>query len=380
MQLDQLPQEWKLFETVAGSHAYGTSTPESDTDIRGVFQMPTERLLSLNKPQDRVADKKSDIEFHELGKFFHELLKCGPNVIELLYMPEDCVRLVTPKMEKIIANRDHFISQKCYHSFSGYAVSQIKRAQGQNKWINNPQPEDPPDKLDFCWFINILDDVEWRNGTQTTILLESNVPLPWRPVKLSDTEILCDGEYGNLDLSKHHAAKLEHCENVYRLYRSPDAKGVFRNGNLVVESISKREEWDCFVGFLIYNKPAYEAAKRDWKNYWEWKKNRNEARYRTQEAGEIDYDAKNMLHCFRLLWSGINILEAGEPIVRFTGTKRDELMKIRNGAYTHAELMEWVEQEMAYLEQLKEKTTLKHEVDRRVINELYLLVREDPVL
>ena len=110
MQPDQLPRTWKLFEAVAGSHAYGTSTPESDVDIRGVFQMPTEMFLSLNKPDNRVADEKSDIEFHELDKFFHELLKCAPNVIELLFMPEDCICLTTPKMQRIIENRDLFIS------------------------------------------------------------------------------------------------------------------------------------------------------------------------------------------------------------------------------------------------------------------------------
>jgi len=372
MQLNQLPQEWKLFETVAGSHAYGTSTPESDVDVRGVFQMPIKEMLSLNPPPNRVADKKSDIEFHELEKFFHELLKCGPNVIELLYMPEDCIRLMTPKMEKIIANRDHFISQKCFHSFSGYAVAQIKRAKGQNKWINNPQPETPPDKLDFCWVIDATDyemaheTIRMKRSAQKFI--DANI-FPMRPVPAKEWRTY------STDLNSCHVAKLEHTENLYRLYNPPGAKGVFRNGNLVVESIPKEDEWNWFRGLLIYNKPAYEAAKRDWKNYWEWKKNRNEARYRTQEAGEIDYDCKNLCHCFRLLWSGINILEAGEPIVRFTGTKLDELMKIRNGDYTHAELMEWVEQEMAHLDRVKSRTTLKREVDRRIINELYLEIR-----
>lgn len=136
MHIDQLPEEWKLFETVAGSHAYGTNTPESDVDVRGVFQMPIRDLVALNRVHDRAADESSDTEFHELEKFFHELVKCGPNVLELLWMPEDCVRLVTPKMQRIIDSRDLFISQKCFHSFQGYAHAQIKRAKGQNKWVN----------------------------------------------------------------------------------------------------------------------------------------------------------------------------------------------------------------------------------------------------
>jgi len=372
MQLNQLPKEWKLFETVAGSHAYGTSTPESDIDIRGVFQMPTNKHLSLREPPERIADAKSDIEFHELKKFFCELLKAAPNVIELLWMPEDCVRLTTPKMQRIIDNRALFVTQKCFHSFSGYAYAQIKRAKGQNKWINRPMGEERPDKLDFCWVID-ASDYEMAQAMIRTTLHYSNIQklidanrFPMRPVPASEWK---------LQLQDCAVAKLEHTENMYRLYSPPHAKGVFRNGNLVVESIPKEDEWSWFRGLLIFNEQAYEAAVRDWKNYWEWKKHRNEARYRTQEAGEIDYDSKSMLHCFRLLWSGKNILESGAPIVRFEGRQLEELMKIRNGGYTHEELMQWVEQEMSELEKLREVSGLPHEINVKKVDELYLDIR-----
>jgi len=39
-----------IFETIAGSHAYGTATPESDRDIRGVFVQPLEDNVTFLKP------------------------------------------------------------------------------------------------------------------------------------------------------------------------------------------------------------------------------------------------------------------------------------------------------------------------------------------
>jgi len=377
MKASELPREWILFETISGSNAYGLNTPESDIDISGVFQSPLRDLLSLKRDVDRAADEKSDIEYHELEKFFIELIKCGPNVIEMLYMPEDCVRIMTPQMQMIIDNRDLFISQKCYHSFAGYAVGQIKRAKGQNKWINNPQPEEHPNKWDFCWIIEpdaLLGSVpKYRKlGFLESFDFGKKCVFPCRARKMNP-------EMGFVKCTHYHASKMEHSENMYRVYDYTDqaGNGIFRGASqqLVLESIPKEDELSRFAGLLIYNEPAYAAAKRDWKNYWEWKKNRNEARYRTQESGEIDYDAKNMLHCFRLLWSGMNILRHGEPIVRFDSDKKDELMKIRRGEYTHEELMVRVDKEMELLAALNEKTQIPHTADREKIDELYMNIR-----
>lgn len=47
-----------IFETVAGSHAYGTATPESDKDIRGVFVQPLEDVLKYGFT-DQVSDEKT---------------------------------------------------------------------------------------------------------------------------------------------------------------------------------------------------------------------------------------------------------------------------------------------------------------------------------
>jgi len=391
MNLEQLKKSGMIiFEAISGSIAYATNTPESDTDIRGAFIYPNEKYLELCEPLTQISDRTNDVTFYSLKKMFELLSKSSPNMIELLYLPDDCILKCHPIMKKLIENRELFISKKAYNSHSGYAYSQISRAKGQNKWVNNQKPESPPDKMDFCWFIPIMDNGYAQRYIMHNIQSHKQTPfwdilikkgMPCRPIPIKETD---------LNLSYCHVAKLERVENAYRLYNyrkefsygdsdgrniniSPKPKGVFRGPNqqLVVESIPIEDEWCKIDGFLIYNEQAYDSAHKDWKNYWAWKRDRNEARYRSQENGEIEYDAKNMLHCMRLLWSGKNILINGEPIVRFDGENLDILKNIRAGKYSYEKLITWAEKEMKELDVLKEKSDISNSIDEKKINDLY---------
>jgi len=364
-------EELKIFEVIAGSQAYGTNTPESDIDIRGIFKMPKGYLESLGiinpmKPIERVGDKKNDIEFYELKRYFQLASDCNPNIIELLWMPEDCITKCDDTMKVLLNNRELFLTEKAYHTFSGYAHSQLERARGQNKWVNNPQPETAPSKTDFCWVIWLGDESMdyWRRGKVPDLLADDFGGFPCRPVSLKDRPE---------DLSNFVVAKLEHSDNMYRLYETDNARGVFRGEHqqLVVESIAKEEEFLDLRGFLIYNENEYKKKQKDWKHYWEWKDNRNEARYRTQESGEVDYDSKNLMHCIRIMMSGKSILEGNGPIVRFTGEPLQQLKDIRNGKYTYDELMDWADGLKSDLGILKERNILPHSIDQKAVDDLY---------
>jgi uncharacterized protein len=309
-----------LFECVAGSRAYGTNTPHSDEDVRGIFAVPAEAYLDLVRPVDQIADERGNVVFYSLRRVVELLTQANPNVLELLFMPPECVARSSPEMATLVAHRHLFISKRCLQTHSGYAVAQIRKARGQNKWVNNPKPRPAPVKEEYCYII------PWRCGDA------GSPAAPSRPVPLQEV---------GWALDEYHAARVEHTRDVYRLYHyGRDARGVFRGSMLVCESIPKDDELTHFAGFLIYNELAWKQALVEHQNYWAWRRDRNDARWQQQERGELDFDAKNMMHTVRLLLSGRSILKSGLPMVRFVGEELALLRSIREGQRSFEEIMQ----------------------------------------
>jgi uncharacterized protein len=140
-----------IFQCIAGSHAYGTSTSSSDEDVRGVFAVPGISYLSLIQPADQFGDGRGDIVYYSLRRFVELLAHANPNILELLFMPDDCIRTSSPEMDMLLRDRHLFVSKQCADTHAGYAMAQLKKAKGQNKWINTPKPEQAPRKEDFCY-------------------------------------------------------------------------------------------------------------------------------------------------------------------------------------------------------------------------------------
>jgi predicted nucleotidyltransferase len=324
-----------LFACIAGSRAYGTATAASDEDIRGIFAVPAAAYLDLVRPLDQLSDERGNTVYFSLRRVTELLVQANPNVLELLFMPEDCIRSQSAEMETLVKHRGLFISRQCADTHAGYAMSQIKRARGHNKWINNPKPETPPEKEDFCYVI----PWQFDPGKQ-----------PARPIRLRDI---------GWSLADYHVARLEHDHDAYRLYHyGKEARGVFRGDNLVCESIPMEDESSRFAGLLLYNERAWKQALSDHHNYWAWRQNRNEARWQQQERGELDFDPKNMMHTVRLLLSGRSLMQTGLPIVRFSGHQLSLLMDIRSGKFSFDEILSVAEDILEDCERLKTSADL----------------------
>lgn len=137
-----------IFETRFGSHLYGTNTPESDEDFRGVCIPPYfVRENPFQNFEERVWDKGQDRTIYSLGKFFKLCTDCNPNIIELLFAPESAVVFTTYAWERIKENSDLFLSSKVRFTFTGYAYSQLERIKRHKKWMDHPIPE--PLRKDF---------------------------------------------------------------------------------------------------------------------------------------------------------------------------------------------------------------------------------------
>lgn len=165
-----------IMATLAGSHLYGTNTPTSDVDIRGICFPPSTSLLGLQgfdqfQPKGSNAEmwsveqgfpKSDDVTIYALAKFFSLCLKANPNIIELLFAPEPLY--YTWVWSKIVENRDLFLSTKIVHSFAGYAYSQLHRIQRHKKWLDNPPSK--PNPYDFGLVDNRDGSQDWTSRNQ----------------------------------------------------------------------------------------------------------------------------------------------------------------------------------------------------------------------
>lgn len=335
-----------LFQAVAGSQAYGLARAHSDEDIRGIYVLPCHAYLSIEPPNKMVSDERSDVVYYTLRRLMELIAQSNPNIIELLFTPDDCVKFKAPIIECLFEARHEFVSMELCDGFIGFAQTQLKKSRGQNKWVNKQQPPSPPKKEDFLWILPNID----KN------------PFPARPIALKETKI---------DLTQCHVSSLEHCPNVYRLYQiGSQAKGVFRNEEIMCESITETEEKSHYIGLLIFNKMGFEAANRDFQHYWQWRNNRNEQRWRLQEGQIIDYDPKNMMHMFRLLLSCKEILHSGSPLVRVEGDNKIFLNDVLDGKYPFEELVSISNTKIDELDTLKEQKNLREKPNTNLINEL----------
>jgi hypothetical protein len=98
-----------IYRCVIGSRAYGLDTPDSDTDRRGVYQAPTDLVVSLDPPPERLEDDANQEVLWELRKFLVLALKANPIAIEVLFSP--LVDVVMPAGQALLDIRAAFLSR-----------------------------------------------------------------------------------------------------------------------------------------------------------------------------------------------------------------------------------------------------------------------------
>jgi len=137
-----------IFKYLAGSHAYGTSRPDSDIDYRGVFIPPVTVLLEPGDKIKEVVKKGEDDKLYTLHRVFDLMLSSNPAFLEFLFVPPDCVVSTSRLWGDIVFNRDWFLSQRIKKSFSGYAIAQLKRIRLHRGYLLDP-PDHKPTRQEF---------------------------------------------------------------------------------------------------------------------------------------------------------------------------------------------------------------------------------------
>ena len=333
-----------VYECLSGSHAYGLSTPESDVDIKGVFILPKEDYYSLNYI-DQISNETNDIVYYELKRFVELLGKSNPNILELLYTPEDSVRKIHPVFHKIRSR--NFLSKQCKDSFGGYAMTQVRKAKGLKKKIVNPVEKERKGVLDFCY-------VAYEQGS---------IPI---------MEFLV---MNNLTQDKCGLAKIPHMHEMYGVYYDQDGfNGIIKKETANQVSLSSIPKGLKPIAIMSFNKSGYSKYCKEYKEYWEWVDKRNDNRYENTIEHGKNYDAKNMMHTFRLL----NMCEeiGKEGMLNVKREDREYLLKIKRGEFQYDELLNLAEQKVEDIENIYKTANLPEEPDPDELNELLISMRD----
>lgn len=338
---------------ISGSHAYGTAMYSSDYDLRGIAIPPPEYFLGFNKKFEQNDQKFTFEEYpfpelkryitandlrtpepdegidhciYDIRKFFKLAADCNPNVLEILFVDENEILYEDHVGKQIRDHREDFISARAKHTFSGYAVSQLKRINTHRRWLLHP-PKNEPTREQFGLPERTLISADQRAAAEK--LINEKV----REWLLQDTEI----DKTALSLFHTRLASL-----IGQILSSSDLiiKLSDENELLDVVRLAAMEELEMADNYMavVQAEKGYQNAHREWKQYQSWKKNRNPERARLE--AQYFYDTKHGMHLVRLLSMAKEILITGKVFVK-RNTDEAMLREVKDGGWSYEELIQW---------------------------------------
>jgi predicted nucleotidyltransferase len=296
-----------IYRAVHGSRAYGTQMAHSDRDEKGVcIPRDPNYYYGYKKFEQKDSGWADGVDrcIFDLRKFFNLALKCNPNIIEMLYVEEEDILQINELGQELRDNRDIFLSREAANNFVGYATSQLHRIKGHKKWIDDPPSQ--PVETDF-----------WKN-----------------------TVLGSEAATFRIELEGH----------TFEV----DPKVVGYAGSVV--------EIRHFDGV------GWKAANKKYKQYLNWKRDRNPAR--AELEAKFSMDTKHAGHLVRLLRMGKEILAEGK--VRVRRPDAQELLDIRNGKFKYEELVEYAEQLREEVNSMVSKSPLPVKPDSKKAEALLL--------
>ena len=303
---------------LGGSHAYGTNTPESDLDIRGIALNRKEEILT-NQNFEQFINEETDTTIYSFNKIITLLSNCNPNTIEILGLKPEHYLYLSPIGKELLDNKKLFLSKKAVHSFGGYANQQLRRLENKsNRLVGQSQNEE-----------HIYKTIEHASYDFKNRYFE----MPDDAIKLYIDKAVQEG----YDTEIFMDVNLSH-------YPLRDYKGMWSEMQSIVKDYGK-------------------IGKRN------------------EKAIEHNKLGKHMMHLIRLYLMCLDILEK-EEITTYREKEHDLLMDIRNGKYLDSnrqpipEFYEMVNDYEKRLDYAKENTSLPSNPDYKGINEFLMSVNE----
>jgi hypothetical protein len=320
----------KIIEVKFGSSLYGTGTPNSDLDLKGIY-LPTSREIVLGSYKKTITATRSkqefernnkddvDIEFFSLDRFLELLVQGQTVALDLLFSPFDSYTYSTVQglaiMSQLHANRYELVN-KNVNAFVHYAKAQAAKYGQKGFRIHAIRLV-----LDL---LNAWKDKAVRVGDCD---LEHWVPS-------------CGNENIKIEMLKAANGKMEPYLNVC------DKKIAFHSTiKYALEHVQKR--------FDEYGKRALMAEKNE----------------------GIDYKA--LSHAVRVNSEAKELLETGK--ITFPRPDKDLLLAIKLGQMDYKEIAQIIDKGLKDLEEASKRSTLRETPNKEWAEDLVFQVYSDIV-
>jgi hypothetical protein len=334
-----------IYECITGSHSYGTSTPESDTDYAGIAIAPLDCYLGTAGDFENLVQHNPDRTIYDIRKFLRLAVNCNPNIIELLWTgPENIVSINSAGLQ-IRENRDLFLSKKARYTFLGYAFAQLKRIRTHRNWLLHPV-ERKPTRVDF----GLPEFKLIRNDHQEAFI--------WMFSRIMQDSL------EEAKLSSETREELQNV-NVHGLLQSKIPEELLQPMKLITGAT------DEFISSLAKER-SYRAALQEWDSFQGWKKTRNPKR--AELEAKCGYDSKCAMMLVRLAKMGEEILSGKGVIVKRPDA--EELLEIRNGNWSFEKVEEFATGMDKKMDELYKISTLPHSPDESKVNQLCVSILE----
>lgn len=422
---------------LAGSKLYGNSRPESDTDYRGIFIASNDSKLGLLNAVEQIEgysvleslrdsgmdlEETDDIVLYEINRFCKLALDNNPNIMDILChdMNSPAALYQNSAGRQLLKSKDLFLSKKLKHTFSGYAMSQLKRIKSHNKWIvefpytdevlNTLNSLNEKGKVDFDWLCDnfggqVAEKITGETPQENTKLKKEDL-IPWlgygsfvdlfptfdiskyrlpRLIDYCHAKDLKAKQYpmwelnANFYLGDSDRATpgffLEHWASFRSLSPSmlvcyTDGNGIFtKEGQLRPNDPEKIGEFVCLltIDHMNFKKDRDHVGKM-----WNWKCNRNEKRSALEE--KFGYDTKHASHLVRLMEGARDILSTGKYTPELSGDRLKLVNDVRDGQWTYDRLLEYAEKLDAELEEDYKNSDLQNKPKVKEVNEMILKI------
>lgn len=368
-----------IFLTLSGSRAYGFSSEASDWDYRGVCIPPLSTYIGVNSKFEQAVDTgsskqiwknypnlvqpESDMQIMELSKFSRLAADGNPSIIETLFSDQSSFVKFHPVMNRMLNNRDMFLSKRVKARFCGYALSQLERIKRHKRWVDEENPGF--EKLKPTRAAYDLPEVGLISADQ-----------------IGAAEALIKQEIDSFIINQEdlpETVKIELALGMGKMMRaawySLNTKESYPVGpdklfgttqEAIAETVLHNNGFSENFIEILKKEKKYRAAVKGWQQYQEWLRDRNPSRAALEK--KFGYDTKHACHLVRLIRMCREILETGQVLVKRPDA--EELRAIRAGAWTYEKICEFAEVEDEALNEVVKKSKLPSTPDMAKIQNI----------